>query len=156
MRSSQPVLRSFHRNSAGVRVRCLSDRIPRRIFPRRLSASLDKRNIPHPLSFHGADADLDRTVAIPVDGRYNLLGGLSAFELLCLCRSGVFFFFLFCFVFLVVCLLCFVLFFFLVLSFDHNDKTWPRGYKTFFMLNSVEHGIVNSHKYKNIKKFGFF
>ena len=31
----------------------------------------------------------------------------------------------------------------------------PRGYKTFSMLNSVEHEILNSHKYKNIKKFGF-
>ena len=32
----------------------------------------------------------------------------------------------------------------------------PRGYKTFSMLNSVEHEIINAHKYKNIKKFGFF
>ena len=32
----------------------------------------------------------------------------------------------------------------------------PRGYKTFFMLNSVEHEILNTHKYKNIKKFVFF
>ena len=32
----------------------------------------------------------------------------------------------------------------------------PRGYKTFFVLNSVEHGILNAHKYKNIKKFGLF
>ena len=32
----------------------------------------------------------------------------------------------------------------------------PRGYKTFFMLNSVEHEILNAHKYINIKKFGFF
>ena len=32
----------------------------------------------------------------------------------------------------------------------------PRGYKTFFMLNSVEHEILKAHKYKNIKKFGFF
>ena len=30
------------------------------------------------------------------------------------------------------------------------------GYKTFFMLNSVEHEILNAHKYKNIKKFSFF
>ena len=29
----------------------------------------------------------------------------------------------------------------------------PRGYKTFFVLNSVEHEILNAHKYKNIKKF---
>ena len=31
-----------------------------------------------------------------------------------------------------------------------------RGYKTFFMLYSAEHGILNAHKYKNIKKFSFF
>ena len=35
-------------------------------------------------------------------------------------------------------------------------KTRLRGYKTFFMLNSVEHEILNAHKYKNIKKFGLF
>ena len=32
---------------------------------------------------------------------------------------------------------------------------WPRGYKTFFLLSSIEHEILNAHKYKNIKKFGF-
>ena len=32
----------------------------------------------------------------------------------------------------------------------------PRGYKTIFMLNSVEQEILNAHKYKNIKKFSFF
>ena len=32
----------------------------------------------------------------------------------------------------------------------------PRYYKTYFMLNSVEHEILNAHKYRNIKKFGFF
>ena len=37
-----------------------------------------------------------------------------------------------------------------------NGETKPRGYKTFFMLNSVEHKILNAHKYKNIKRFGFF
>ena len=31
-----------------------------------------------------------------------------------------------------------------------------RGYKTFFMLHSVEHEILNARKYKNIKKFSFF
>ena len=31
----------------------------------------------------------------------------------------------------------------------------PRGYKIFFMLNSVEHEILIAHKYKGIKKFGF-
>ena len=36
------------------------------------------------------------------------------------------------------------------------SPVWPRGYKTFFMLNSVEHEILNAHKYKNIKEFGFF
>ena len=35
-----------------------------------------------------------------------------------------------------------------------NDSC-PRGYKTFFMLNSAEHEIVNAHRYKNIKKFSF-
>ena len=37
-----------------------------------------------------------------------------------------------------------------------DPATWPRGYKTFFMLNSVEHEILNAHKYKNIKKFSIF
>ena len=32
----------------------------------------------------------------------------------------------------------------------------PRGYKTLFMLNSVEHEILNAHKCKNIKKLAFF
>ena len=36
------------------------------------------------------------------------------------------------------------------------NKTWPQGYKSFFMLNSVEHEILNAHKYKNIKKLSFF
>ena len=30
----------------------------------------------------------------------------------------------------------------------------PEAIKLFFMLNSVEHEILNAHKYKNIKKFG--
>ena len=34
-------------------------------------------------------------------------------------------------------------------------SNWPRGYKTFFVLNSIEHEILNAHKYKNIKKFVF-
>ena len=34
-------------------------------------------------------------------------------------------------------------------------EIWPRDYKTFFMLNSVEHEILNAHKYKNVKNFGF-
>ena len=36
-----------------------------------------------------------------------------------------------------------------------ESRDWPRGYKNFFMLNSVEHEILNTHKYKDIKKFGF-
>ena len=34
--------------------------------------------------------------------------------------------------------------------------TRPRGYKTFFMLNSVERELLNAHKYKNINKFSPF
>ena len=33
--------------------------------------------------------------------------------------------------------------------------TWPRGYKTFFMLNSVEHEILNAHKYEIFLKIVF-
>ena len=32
---------------------------------------------------------------------------------------------------------------------------WHQGYKTFSMLNSVEHENLNVHKYINIKKFSF-
>ena len=35
-------------------------------------------------------------------------------------------------------------------------ELWPRGYKTFFVLNSTEHEILNAHQYKDIKKFGLF
>ena len=35
-----------------------------------------------------------------------------------------------------------------------RDVTRPRGYKTFVVLNSVEHEILNAHKYKNFRKFG--
>ena len=28
-------------------------------------------------------------------------------------------------------------------------KTWPRGYKTFFMFNSAEHEIFIAKKYEN-------
>ena len=31
-----------------------------------------------------------------------------------------------------------------------------RGYIFFFMLNSVEHEVLNAYKYKNIKKFSLF
>ena len=33
---------------------------------------------------------------------------------------------------------------------------WPRGYKTCFVLNSIEHEILNAYQYKNIKKLGLF
>ena len=42
------------------------------------------------------------------------------------------------------------------LPFSQVFKTRPRGYKTFSMLNSAEHEILNVRKYKNIKKFSFF
>ena len=32
---------------------------------------------------------------------------------------------------------------------------WTRGYKTFFMLNSVEREILNANKYKNINSLRF-
>ena len=28
-------------------------------------------------------------------------------------------------------------------------ETWPRGYKTFFMLNAAEHEIFSANKYEN-------
>ena len=31
-----------------------------------------------------------------------------------------------------------------------------RGYKTFFMLNSVEHEILNAHKYKQYQEIQLF
>ena len=34
-------------------------------------------------------------------------------------------------------------------------QSWPRGYKTFFILNSAEHELFNARKYKNIKDFSF-
>ena len=38
-----------------------------------------------------------------------------------------------------------------------NDiSTRARGYKTFFMLNSAEHEILNAHKHQNIKKLSIF
>ena len=37
-----------------------------------------------------------------------------------------------------------------------HGQTWPLGYKTFFMLISVENEILNARKYINIKKFVFF
>ena len=44
----------------------------------------------------------------------------------------------------------------LISVWSKNTMTWPRGYKTFFMPNSVENEILDARKYKNIKKFGFF
>ena len=35
-------------------------------------------------------------------------------------------------------------------------ESGPEVIKPFFMLNSVEHEILNAHKYKNFKKFRFF
>ena len=37
-----------------------------------------------------------------------------------------------------------------------EQKTWSRSYKTFFMLNSAEHEILNAYKYKNRRKFSTF
>ena len=37
-----------------------------------------------------------------------------------------------------------------------TKQTWPRGYKSFFMLNSVEREILNAHKYKGIQKFEYY
>ena len=34
--------------------------------------------------------------------------------------------------------------------------TRPRGYRTFFVVNSIEHEILNAHKYKYNKKFRLF
>ena len=42
------------------------------------------------------------------------------------------------------------------IPYSAQKESWPRGYKTFFMLDSVEYEILNAHKYKNIKKFVFF
>ena len=35
-------------------------------------------------------------------------------------------------------------------------EAWPRGYKTFFMLNSDEQEILNAHKFENIEKVSLF
>ena len=39
---------------------------------------------------------------------------------------------------------------------DIIEKDQARSYKTFFMLTSPQHEIVNAHNYKNIKKLSFF
>ena len=45
-------------------------------------------------------------------------------------------------------------------NYDHctctmREEGLARGYKTFSILNSVEHGILNAHKYKPIKQWLF-
>ena len=34
-------------------------------------------------------------------------------------------------------------------SSEKVPEIWPRGYKTFFMLNSAEHEIFSAYKYEN-------
>ena len=41
-------------------------------------------------------------------------------------------------------------------TFEDKNTNQSQGYKTFFILNSVEYEILNAHKHKNIKKFGIF
>ena len=41
-------------------------------------------------------------------------------------------------------------------GFSEVGNLGPEVIKFFFMLNSVEHEILNVHKYKDIKKSGFF
>ena len=36
------------------------------------------------------------------------------------------------------------------------NGVWARGYKTFYMLNSVEHEILNAHKYKKYQEIQLF
>ena len=38
----------------------------------------------------------------------------------------------------------------------HRSKKQARVYKTFFMLNSAEHKILNAHKYQNTTKLSIF
>ena len=42
------------------------------------------------------------------------------------------------------------------IQFTFWDKYRPRGYKTFFMLNSAEHEISTAHKNYNTDKWGRF
>ena len=39
---------------------------------------------------------------------------------------------------------------------EQTVQTWPRGYKTFLMLNSVEHEILNAYKYKKYQEIQIF
>ena len=41
-------------------------------------------------------------------------------------------------------------------AFSVSVDCWPRGYKTFFVLNSVEHEILNAHKYKKYQEIRLF
>ena len=43
-----------------------------------------------------------------------------------------------------------------MVCFSLDFVTKARVYKTLFVLNSVEHKILNSHKYNNFKKFGLY
>ena len=38
----------------------------------------------------------------------------------------------------------------------HKGDIMARGYETLFMLNSIEHKLLISHKYEKIKKFSIF
>ena len=41
------------------------------------------------------------------------------------------------------------------MKYVYVGKSGPAVIKLFFVLNSVEHEILNAHKYENIKKFSF-
>ena len=41
-------------------------------------------------------------------------------------------------------------------SLEIMTKSWPGGYKTFIILNSVEHEILNAHKYKKYQEIQHF
>ena len=36
------------------------------------------------------------------------------------------------------------------------DETWPKGYKTFFMLNLAEHEIFSANIYENANNSWYF
>ena len=42
------------------------------------------------------------------------------------------------------------------LPYSYIGASWPRGCKTFSMLNSAEHEILNAHKYKKISRISAF
>ena len=39
---------------------------------------------------------------------------------------------------------------------QNRPHIWPRGYVTFFMLNSDEHEILNAYKYKKYQEIWLF